>query len=149
MNIKNINLIEILLSSGIQANNLVDIFWIIGKLSKKHWKVLYTKKYIDEISVVDEGLASIITLLNSVNKTTHKDTKKLIEIIKSTQDSYQKEFIVNAPKEYQEIKEYLQEKFKNSKVRLDVVDNTEIKINWEWRYYKKSLDSDLERILGL
>ncbi len=149
MNIKNMNLIEILLSSGIQTNSLVDMFWIIWKLTKRHGKILYTKKYIDEISIVDKSLSNLIFLLNEVNKTEYKDIIKLISIIKSTQDSYKPEFMIHAPKEYKEIKEYLQKKFKDSKIHSKIVDNIWIKIHWEWRYYKKSLDSDLERILGL
>ena len=149
MNIKNKELIEILLSSGIEANALVDMFWIIGKLSKRHWRMLYTKRYIDEISVVDKSLANIINLLDKVNKTTHKDTINLIKIIKSTQDSYKSEFMIKAPEEYKEIIEHLKGEFKDSQIQSDIVDNVWIKINWEWRYYKRSLDSDLERILGL
>ena len=149
MNLKNKALIEILLSSGIQANALVDMFWIVGKLSKRHWRMLYTKSYIDEISVVDKNLANILSLLSKVKKTTHKDIITLIKMIKSTQDSYKSEFLINAPEEYKEIIEHLKDEFKDSQVQSDIVDNVWIKINWEWRYYKRSLDSDLEKILGL
>jgi hypothetical protein len=90
---------------------------------KKHGRVLYTKRYIDEISIVDKDLASIITLLHSVNKTTNKNIVNFIHIIKNTQDSYRPEFIIDAPLEYKEIKEYLKKKFKDSEISSDIVDN--------------------------
>ena len=147
MNIKNTKLIEVLLWSGMQANFLVDSFWIIWKLIKKHGKMLYTTKYMFEISKADEGIWSLISILGNAGKMNYKDTKTLIKLIKSTIDTYNQEFTINSSTENQEIITYLNKKFEDSKIQTETTDNVWLKISWEGRYYKKDLDSDLDKIL--
>ncbi len=147
MNIKNTKLIEVLLWSGMQANFLVDSFWIIWKLVKRHGKMLYTTKYVSEISKVDEGIGSLISILGNAGKMNYKDTKTLIKLIKSTIDTYNQEFTINSNTENQEIIIYLNQKFEDSKIQTETTDNVWLKISWEGRYYKKDLDSDLDKIL--
>jgi hypothetical protein len=147
MNIKNTKLIEILLWSGVKANFLAYSFWIIGKLIKKYGKIIYTTQYTSEILKIDKNLWNLIFILSTVNKIEYKDTKNLIYIIKSNIDNYQKEFVINSSVENKEIISYLHQKFKDSNIENEHIESLWLKISGEWRYYKKDLDSDLNKIL--
>jgi len=150
MKTTNTELINILLWSWIQPNILVDGFLIVGKLTKRHGKMLYTDKYIKEISEVDPNISNLVSILKHTNKTEHQDIKNLIRMIKSSSDKYKPEFNISSDsKDHNEkLKEYIDTKFQSSKINTNAWDKIWVSISWEWRYYKKDLDSDLEKILN-
>ena len=82
MNINNKRLVEFLLWSGMDPNSLVDLLWILSVLIKRHWKMVYTKKYINEISKVDHNLWSIISVLYKVDKVTQKRHQRYNNVCK-------------------------------------------------------------------
>lgn len=147
MNLNNKKLIEILLSWGVSANIMVDMLSSIWLLTKRHGKILYTQKYIDSVSKVDNNLWHLLLILKKTNKMTQKDIKHLIELIKSSTDNYKKEFIISTNIENKTINEHLKSKFNDSQIETKLQDNLWIKISWEWWYFKKDLDLDLQKLL--
>lgn len=147
MNINNKELINILLWADIKANSLVNMLSAAWILSKRHGKMLYTKAYINEVKKVDKDLWYLLSLLKKVNKTTQKEIKNLIVVIKNNIDSYHKEFTISASTKNNSITEYLNDKFKDSKVETKVQEDLGINISWEWWYFKKDLDLDLQKLL--
>jgi len=150
MKITNTHLIGILLWSGIQANLLVDSLFVIWKLIKQNGKMLYTDKYIKEISTANKDIWELILILKKTGKTSYQDTKNLINMIKTKSSNYKLEFSVNSnSKDHNdEIKSKLNKQFKDSNINTDVIDDIWINVSGEWRYYKKNLDADLDKILG-
>jgi hypothetical protein len=150
MKITNTHLIDILLWSGIQANLLVDSFSIIWKLIKRHGKMLYTEKYIKEILISDKNIWELLSILKKTDKIKYQDTKNLINMIKTKSSNYKLEFSVNSNSNdhNDEIKSKLNKQFKDSNINTDVIDDIWINVSGEWRYYKKNLDADLDKILG-
>lgn len=150
MKITNTHLIDILLWFGIQANLLVDSFSIIWKLIKRHGKMLYTEKYIKEILISDKNIWELLSILKKTDKIKYQDTKNLINMIKTKSSNYKLEFSVNSNSNdhNDEIKSKLNKQFKDSNINTDVIDDIWINVSGEWRYYKKNLDADLDKILG-
>lgn len=150
MKTNNTDLINILLWSWITPNLLVDSFVVIWKLAKQHGKMLYTDKYIKEVSVVAQNIWTILSVLKYTDKLVYGDIKKLIKTTKLISKDYKTEFTISSDSQdhNDKLKEYINTKFDNSKINTAVLDKVWVKISWEWRYYKRDLDSDLERILS-
>lgn len=149
MKITNTHLIDILLWSGIQANLLVDNLFVIWKLIKQHGKMIYTERYINEILVADKTIWELVTVLKKSDKTKYQDIKNLINMIKSKAEDYKLEFSINSDSKYHNdiVTSHLKKEFKDSNMNTNIVDNIWINVSGEWRYYKKDLDSDLDKIL--
>jgi len=156
MKTTNKELINILLWAWIKPNLLVNSFAIVWKLIKKHGRTLFADKYISEISDVDQNIWSLIAILKSTNKVKYQDTKVLLKLTKSLADDYNKEFniISDSTQHNETVKSHLDTKFQNSKINTQIASNESdcdhlgVRISWEWRYFKKDLDSDLEKLLG-
>jgi len=129
---------------------LVDSFSIIAKLIKKHGKMLFTEKYIQEISQVASNLWNLISILKVVHKVDYKDMKSLILVTKRLADNYNPELQISSDSKdhNQKLKDYINTKFQESNINTNVLDKIWVSISWEWRYYKKDLDSDLGKILN-
>ncbi len=150
MKLTNTNLIEILLWSWINPNQLIDLFFVISKLNKKFWKLLFSSKYIDEISNIDKTVWDIILILKKTNKIQYQDTKNLINIVKSKAQDYSPEFTIQSSSDVDisDFKKHITSRFKNSKINLKSTDEIWVSVSWEWWYYKKTLNSDIEKMLS-
>lgn len=150
MKITNTNLIGILLWSGIQANLLVDSLFVIWKLIKQNGKMLYTDKYIKEISIANKDIWELILILKKTGKTSYQDIKNLINMIRSKAKDYKLEFSISSDSKDHNDKIFsqLNAQFKDSNINTHIVDNIWVDIAGEWRYYKKDLESDLDKILS-
>ncbi len=142
-------LIEIILSSWIDPNKLVDLLFLVSKLIKKYGKMLFNQKYIKEISSINKDLWDIINILNIVDKKSYNDVKFIIILIKKVAENYFLKFSINSDSSEHNklIENYIKNKFTKSKVELDTKWKLWISVSWEWRYYRKDLDSDLKKIL--
>jgi len=146
----NTKLINILLWAWIKPNILVHNFLILWKLIKKYGKMLFTQKYIKEISNIDQGLWNLILILKATGNVWYQDTKNLVVLVKRLAKNYCPEFEIESDsKEHNDdFKKYINTKFQNSQINTKVLEKIWVSISWEWRYYKKDLDSDLGKILG-
>ncbi len=158
MKTKNTDLINIILSSWVKPNLLVNSFVIVWKLIKKHGRMLFTEKYISEISSVDQNIWNLLSVLKSVNKVKYQDIKLLVKSTKTLADDYQLEFKVvsDSDNHNDELKAHIDTKFQNAIINTGInkqsdqadINHLWVNISWEWRYFKKDLDSDLEKLLG-
>jgi len=112
--------------------------------------MLYTEKYIKEILISDKNIWELLSILKKTDKIKYQDTKNLINMIKTKSSNYKLEFSVNSNSNdhNDEIKSKLNKQFKDSNINTDVIDDIWINVSGEWRYYKKNLDADLDKILG-
>lgn len=151
MRIKNIDLIKTLLWANVTWNDLAAQLFIVSKLAKKYWSALFSQKYIKEISSAEKNLSELIIILKQFGKTKYSDIKKLITIVKQVATDYDLSFKISSDsqKHNQELLSYIENKFKNSKTDLGLSWNLWVSVFWEWRYYKKNLDSDLKKILWI
>lgn len=150
MKLTNTNLIGILLWSGINPNQLIDLFFVVSKLNKRFWRLLFSSKYIDEIYNIDKTVWDIIVILKKTNKIQYQDVKNLISIVKNNAKDYSPEFNINSTSgiNISGLEKHINLKFKDSKINHKSIDEIWVSINWEWWYYKKTLNSDIEKILS-
>lgn len=149
MKITNTELVKVILWSWVQPNMLASGFVIVWKLIKRHGKMLFADSYIQEILSIDKNIGSIISILKSVNKTEYNDIKKLIQITKNLAPDYKIEFQVGSDSQNNndKIAKYIGDKFNKSTVDTKLLDSIWVSISGEGRYFKKDLDSDLQKIL--
>lgn len=150
MKTTNTELINAILWSWVQANDLVNSFVVVWKLIKKHGRMLFTETYITEISNADQNIWNIISILKSVDKTWYQDLKTLIDMTKSLSKDYRPEFNISSDSQSHndELKSHISTKFDSATTNTDVVEKSWVSISWEGRYFKKDIDSDLDKILG-
>ncbi len=149
MKFTNVKLIETILLYWTDPNKLVDLLFLISKLIKKYGKMLFTQKYTKELGMIDKDLWYTIKILSVTKKTNYDDVKRLIALIKKTSPDYFLSFSVNSDSDEHNklIEKHIKDKFKKSDIKLENSSNFWLDVSWEWRYYKKSLDSDLQKIL--
>jgi len=149
MKTTNTELIDAILWSWIQANDLVNKFVVISKLIKKHGRMLFTETYIKEISIVDQNIWNMLSILKALDKTWYQNIKSLIKVTKSLSKDYKPEFTVSSDSQSHNdiLKGHISTKFDSSTTNTDVVDRLWVSISGEGRYFKKDIDSDLDKIL--
>lgn len=137
-----------ILESWISPNDLVAYFEIIIKLIKKYWKKLKTEKFLNVIETWDSVTYYLLKILSNYKKDKINDIKNIIKEIKKS-ESYKSSFHVNmieTPTKY-DIQEKLNLKFPQSNIETNKNIDLWIFIHGEWRYYKRNIDQDLEKIL--
>ena len=150
MKITNGTLIDILLWSWINPNELIESLSVVWKLLKRFWKLLYTSRYIDEISNIDNNISNLVSILKKTNKIQYNDIKNMVNIIKIKSKDYLLEFTINSSSadHNKDIQKYIDSKFHHPQTHIKLMDEVWVNISWESWYYKKTLDSDLEKILS-
>lgn len=147
MRTTNKTLAETFLQTWIPTNDLVSYFDIIIKLFKKYKKRIFDKEILDIIKGINEELYSILVILQHYNKKTLISIKNIISEIKQLSKDYTPTFTVNSIEENKDIEQLLEKKFPKCSVKKR--DNLEVwvYIHWEWRYYKRNIDQDLQKLL--
>lgn len=136
--------------SDIPANDIINYLEIISLLRKKYGKKIYQQYMIDIIQKVEPWIASLIRLLVIHNATENNDIKQLCRTIKYHNKKYISQFEVFIPKDkyLDPIQKKLQKKFPQSTIYKQTNIDMGVEIRWEWRYYKRNLDQDIEKLLG-
>lgn len=148
MIISNKELSKILLQSDIPTNDLVNYFHIIIKLIKKYWSKIFTTKTIKNIQSIDSQISTLLEIIQKYNKNNISEIKSLIKILKESQwyiPSFEVNMIEMSEKYY--IHQKLKSKFQKSNIKTNKNIDLWIFVSWEWRYYKRNIDQDLEKIL--
>lgn len=138
--------IDHMLSIEIPHNDLVSYLEIIVKLQKRYGKNFYHPKILSCIKDIDK---ETYILLHETQKLTTKDIQKLIIQIKKTSSSYVPTFTICTPRN--DYKKALEEQIGhhftqyNTQYQEDI--NLWVTVSWEWRYYKRNIDQDIQKLL--
>lgn len=140
-----------LLQSDIPANDLVAYLEGILLLDKKYGKKIYSKRILTSIEDIDSWFASLLRLLPSHNAKNRKDIKQMIRHIKQKSSNYKQNFTIFTPQDkYTEhIEKSITQIFPNSTITRQKNIHVWIEIAWEGWHYKRHLDQDIEKLLGL
>ena len=111
--------------------------------------MLYTKKYIEKVSTVDKNVWAILFILKNIGKVSYEEIKSLIKITKMVSKEYKPEFVIRSDSQIHrnKLSEYIRAKFDNCEVTTGTLGKVWVSISWEWRYYRRNLDSDLKKLL--
>jgi len=90
----------------------------------------------------------MIFLMKKIGKTKTAEIQNIIDYIKKLKPEYTKNFKIVIQKWFeQDVSQIVQKLFPWSNTNTYFADNT-IKIYWEWLYYNRSLDLDLDHLLS-
>lgn len=131
-------------------DELINYFNIIKLLIKKYWLKVVSQEFISKISIVDTKLVDFIKLLDLVWKLNLKTINEITRLIKNKRIDYTKTFVLK----WQSVNN-LESKVDNiiksklNKSQVSVVDSNSLwlEVNWEWMYYKRNIDDDLNKLL--
>lgn len=132
--------------------NVDDVFALLETsrlLFKKFWKRIKSKEVFDIIAKIDSDLAKFIQLLDEVWKLNSKDLLSIQTILKSKSKDYTKNFQVSTSwkTDVSKVETFLQKEFKKVNISKKELKSKWLELSWEWFYYKRSLDWDLNKLL--
>lgn len=144
----NNKIINIISESSLSANDVVFYFEIIARLIKKYWQKLQAPQIENTIKQCDEKIYFLLQVLQKYKKNNISDIKTIIKEIKNKSE-YNPSFEINmiGTSTKYDIEERIQKKFPQSKIKTNKNIDLWIFIHWEWRYYKRNIDQDLEKVL--
>lgn len=93
-------------------------------------------------------LGDIVTILSKTNTLIVKKIKDLISLIeKDSEYQVQLEVAVEG-EDFDTAVQYIQETLPESMIIKKDTQDAEISISWNWWYYKKSFEKDVEKLLS-
>lgn len=137
----------------IEARNIDQLLFfcdVVKKLSKKYWKKLLSETFLVKIQNVDQDLAWFIRILKMWGKMDSRKISDVQRIIKDKSWDYTKNFEIESVSP-QLIESTITQKLKSISWNVWVLTisskNIWLKVKWEWMYYNRSLENDLEKLL--
>lgn len=149
MRINNQTLVQTFLNTTIKTNDLIVYFDIIIKLIKKYKKKLIIPDVLVIIKSVDDNLYTLLMILDHYDKLSISSVKTIISEIKTQSKEYVPTFTVNIIEHSQkhDIEKLLTDKFPKCTVKKNQNIDLWAYIHWEWWYYKRNIDQDLQKLL--
>lgn len=128
---------------------LVDNLEVINKLLKKYWKLLHSTKFVDKMKHVSVDTFNIIEALKMSWKLNIKDVSSLIKYISINDTIWEKKFIISWSNNscIKKAQESLKEKYSNIDMEIWDLSSLWVYIKGDWKYFKKTLDWDLSKLL--
>lgn len=132
-------------------NNLVYYLVVSEKLIKKYGKLLFVSEVLEQIKKESIDLYYFLLLLKSSKKTSVTNIKIIISLLKKQSKNYSSEFVVSVDTSVDQgpIQKYLEMNFDASLIEHKIVEGEEVFVAWEWRYYKRSLEQDVKKLLDI
>jgi len=139
------------LSVKCSANEIITQLEVVILLVKKYGKLVYTDQYLTLIEEVVPDSTAMLIALKRANKLKVGLIRDIISLVKKYSNNYYKEFVVKTDTEnhYQMVKSFLDGKFEGSKVDKHTTHGSGVRISWEGWYYKRWLEQDIKKILGV
>lgn len=128
---------------------IVDNLEIIKKLLKKYWKLLHSTKFVDRIKDVSEDTFNLIEVLKISWKLNIIDASSLIKYICTNDTLWEKKFIISWSNSncIKKAQDSLKEKYSNIDLEVWDLSSLWVYIKGDWKYFKKTLDWDLSKLL--
>lgn len=150
--LKDTELLNILLESWkpkLTVNLLVAYLSLILKIKQKYSWLIEHEAFVAILSKEDKLLWDIITLLISTKKLKTLLIKNMIFLLKKT-PQYKTELKISIKEwvEYTTIEKKLEKKLPESSIKEEKTEKTEVNISGNGRYYKRSFDKDVDKLLA-
>lgn len=149
--ISNVEFVDKCLSENINIDDILVFSQVAKKLVTKYWSQVKKQEFIDKISNVDEELSNYIKLLAVCNKLDSKIISDIQRLFKIKSKNYSKSFdmVSSNPSS---IVSKVESKLKDLWDGVTVVSNSwekiGLEVKWEWFYYTRSIDNDLDKLLN-
>jgi len=139
-----------LTSIDLPINKLVDNIQVVVFLVKKYWRVVFSKDYLDLIKKVSPDTGNMLVALKLANKHKIVSLRNIIGLLKKDFDDYKESFIVevDTKEQYESVSWFLEKRFVGWKSLEKKSDMWNVKVSWEWRYYKRWLEQDIVKLLN-
>ena len=133
------------------GKKLYYILLVVYKLIEKFWKRLKNEVFLNKISEVDKEIVFMIKLLDCSWKLNLNDVRQIISLLRKERKDIPKIFEISVYKDenIDAIKEKLNNMFgKSIEINVEETNKLILNVRWEWWYYKRWLDKDLNKLLG-
>ncbi len=133
------------------GKKLYYILLVVYKLIEKFWKRLKNEVFLNKISEVDKEIVFMIKLLGCSWKLNLNDVRQIISLLRKERKDIPKIFEISVYKDenIDAIKEKLNNMFgKSIEINVEETNKLILNVRWEWWYYKRWLDKDLNKLLG-
>lgn len=143
-------LLDILLESSLSVNELSEYFDIIVQLSFNYGVVLFSQEFLSIISSQNKIIWDLLIILKRIKCISQKDLKSFHRFLLNHKD-YDLTFTLqfNDKNIREDIHNYLNEKFGKVDIFNKPYEWDWVKIKWWDWYFKKDMDQDINKILGL
>lgn len=148
--ISNVKFVDKCLSENVNIDDLLIFSQVTKKLLTKYGAQVKKKEFIDKVSIVDENLSNYIKLLVACNKLDSKVLSDIERLFRMKSKNYSKSFDI-VSSNTQSIAWKIESKLVTLWDSVSLVTNNSNKIGlevkWEWYYYTRNLDNDLDKLL--
>jgi hypothetical protein len=131
------------------TNKVIDHLNSIKKMIKRRGQAIFTRRFYDIIEGADNQVAQLLNLLKKAHKEKISSINNIIRYIKQESKNYNKTFTLtsNDQNATKDVEHTLQKEFPASICHTENTATVGLKITGEGLYYKRTLDTDVEKIL--
>lgn len=148
MRITDGQLVDIIIKEHKNIDHILQDLQVVIKLFKKYGQSIYTNRLVEEIGSVNKNIADLCTILKKTKKNNPRAINNIIRLCKMHHEKYTQSFtIVAETKRQKDIQATIQKI--QGEVHIEHKQPAEVwvAIQGEWKYFKRSLDKDLEKML--
>jgi len=127
-------------------NKVIPLLEVIYKLFLRYGKKIRLDSFLGSIKKDHAEIVDLINMLGNLDKLRTTDITGIINTLKLNK-TYTNRFTIYSDNEQKELSSKL-EKSQNGNVEFEKSDKTGVRVQWEWHYYDRSLDRDLNILLN-
>jgi len=118
-------------------------------LIKKYWSRVFNEDVISSVSNINIDFASFLKILKSSWKLNLKDITSIVSLIKKSWRKYMPDFELQVVSDsiQQKLSDWLNASFWEVNLSSSNIDDLWIKLVWNNNYYKRTISSDLEKLV--
>jgi hypothetical protein len=136
--------IDIATKTWVESKDLHALLVVVQWLHARRWSLIKSTKFQAVLGEKFPQATKMIQLLVSVDKLSSLGLKSLVSELDS---SWTSSFTI-IWSDHASIEKTLQKKFGDHDVQHIASSNTSVQISWNGRWYKRSLDKDLDKVLN-
>lgn len=128
---------------------VLELFDVVRKLLKKYGRALKSNMLLEQIAKEDQSVADFINSLVSFDKLNIHDIDMIVRLLKKQRNDYTKSFSIwNLNyKSLELINKILKDKYWNIVLENEDIVAVWVTVVWEWKYFKRTVWSDLDKLL--
>lgn len=143
--------VEQVLETNANPNDLIVSLEVVAKLLKKYGKIVYSKDFANSIKDISSEVYNLLFALKVSSKDDKNTIKNIIMLIKRMAKDYNPQFVVKTDSKTHntQIQDFLNKKFEDWNVSLESNSEEGVSVSGEGRYYQRSLDQDVKKLLNI
>jgi len=151
MLVTNGQFVNMLVDAKLDSNEVVRFFQLSLALRKKHGRLLFVQEVLDRVKLESGYLYAFLVLLKRYKKDAVKTIKSLLVLYKQRAAEYDKSFTVVSSQDSHEelLAKFLEKSFGKVEVHHKDSKDMQFSVVGEGRYYKRDLDLDIKKLLGV